>query len=89
MASKTSGRRKRALFSEQMALKHFNIETAEPQVKPVASEQTVLSRMILAFVLIVLTSGSTYTGIFLEQYILVYSGMICMIIVILWFIYVS
>ena len=89
MTPKSPGRRKRALFSEHLALTHFNLETGRPQLTPVVSSQTPLSRMALALALIILTAGSTYTGIFLEEYILVYTGTISMIVVILWFIYVS
>lgn len=85
MSSIGVGRQKRPLFSGQKAFKQFIVD--EVKVIPPVPQKTLLHKLLYALALTILTSGTTFVGIWTRNYIISYVGIICMIFVIIWFIY--
>jgi hypothetical protein len=82
------GRQKRPLFSGQKAFREFIVEETSvmPPAKP---KRGFLKRLLVAVLLTIATSGTTFLGIWLHVQVLSYVGMSCMFFVIVWFIYSS
>lgn len=82
------GRQKRPLFSGQKAFKEFIVEENSVML-PIKPKRGFLQRLLVAVLLTIVTSGTTFLGIWLHVQVLSYVGMSCMFFVIVWFIYSS
>ena len=85
MSSIEVGRQKRPLFSGQKAFKQFIVD--EVKVLSPVPQKTFLHKLMYALALTIITSGTTFMGIWTGNYIISYVGIIFMMFVIIWFIY--